>query len=340
VYTDSLLWFNTDYAYTVIQRDAAGSTVATLGPITARTAALPAGGFPAAFSHTQIWAGPIAPGSPMHARNEEFRSYLAANTKSPNMAIRSYGIPVFQSEENDTKYGPFKCDYACDINKNGKVPIPDGAAPDPGTDLHMSVLSHDGAMSWDYYKPGKDATSGLWNYTRTAVHVPMTGNGVVAKNLAGANAANFSNIAGLIRPEELAQGRIDHALAIGIPGIASGAPACPATHNVGVGGNANALPEGARLQLDPTLDVDSLSIPAWQKTIARALQKYGAYVRDNSGTLSIYGETSSATLGGRRYDGWNKAGVGLSTTSNSQGFSSSFPWSRLHVLDFKYGPDC
>ena len=82
-----------------------------------------------------------------------------------------------------------------------------------------------------------------------------------------------------------------------------------------------------------------MNLPAWQKTIARALQKYGAYVRDNSGTLSIYGETSSATLGGRGYDGWTKANVGLGT-GNSQGFSSAFPWGQLNVINFKYGPDC
>ncbi|MBK5230664.1 MAG: hypothetical protein JJE27_05765, partial [Thermoleophilia bacterium] len=130
------------------------------------------------------------------------------------------------------------------------------------------------------------------------------------------------------------------ALVIGIPGIAGGAPACPATHNVGTTSDPNALPEGARLQLDPALSVDALSIPAWQKTIAKAMQKYGVYVRDNSGTLSLYGETSSATVGGRRYDGWNKANLGFSTTAGSQGISSAFPWSKLRVLDFKYGPDC
>jgi hypothetical protein len=203
----------------------------------------------------------------------------------------------------------------------------------------MTVLSADAQRSWDYYKPTKSA-SGLWSGTSAGVIVPMNGNGIVPKTIAGANAANMANLAGLVRPEELVQGHIDHAVTIGIPGIASGAPACPATHNVGTTSDPTAIPEGARLQLDPTLDVSALSIPAWQKTIARAMQVYGVYVRDNSGTISIYAETSSDTAGGRHYDGWNKAGLGFSTTAGSQGFSSGFPWNKLRVLDFKYGPDC
>ncbi|MBK5231152.1 MAG: hypothetical protein JJE27_08285, partial [Thermoleophilia bacterium] len=262
-----------------------------------------------------------------------------AHVTNPNLTTRRYGVPIYESEANDTLFGPFSCVYTCDINRDGTVPIPAFAVPDEGTDHHMTVLSPDRQTSWDYYKPVKNA-SGVWSGTSAGAIVPMSGNGIVSKTIAGANAANMASLAGLVRPEELAQGHIDHAVTIGIPGIAGGAPACPATHNVGTTSDPNALPEGARLQLDPTVSVDALSIPAWQKTIARAMQTYGAYVRDNSGTLTVYAETSTPTIGGRRYDAWNKANVGLSATASSQGFSANFPWNHLRVLDFRYGPGC
>ena len=46
---------------------------------------------------------------------------------------------------------------------------------------------------------------------------------------------------------------------------------------------ANPIPEGARIQLDPTVDVESLDATPAVKMIAKALQTYGAYCGDNGG---------------------------------------------------------
>ena len=51
--------------------------------------------------------------------------------------------------------------------------------------------------------------------------------------------------------------------------------------------NVLPIPEGARVQLDPALDLDSLSLTPWQKVIARALQRYGMYLADTAGTTSL-----------------------------------------------------
>jgi hypothetical protein len=337
-YQDSQLWFSTSYSYTVRALNSSGGTIATLGPVGATTKSLPASGFPVDFKSGGLFTTPLGAAPPIHPRNSQFISYVNSHLSNPNMPMRAYGIPFYEAEKNDPKHGPFKCIYACNVNSFVPVPIPQDADVDPGTDRHMTVYSRDNGMAYDYYKPVQDAT-GKWVSTSAGAVIPFNGNGIVPKNLAGSNAANIAAMAGIVYPEELAQGRIDHALMIGIPGIAGGAPACPSTHNVGTTSDANALPEGARLQLDPTINVDSLAIPAWQKTIARAMQTYGGYVRDNSGTFAVYAETSSSVLGGRGYDGWSKTGLGLSTGS-SQSFSSAFPWNRMRVINFKYGPDC
>ena len=46
------------------------------------------------------------------------------------------------------------------------------------------------------------------------------------------------------------------------------------------------------MQLDPTLDIDKLGLKPAAKIIARALQEYGAYVSDASGSLTFYSESS------------------------------------------------
>lgn len=66
-----------------------------------------------------------------------------------------------------------------------------------------------------------------------------------------------------------------------------GGPVKPATDSDGTIKSKTALPEGARLRLDPSLDLDSLDLTPSEKTIARALQKYGMYLADNGGDSGI-----------------------------------------------------
>jgi hypothetical protein len=140
----------------------------------------------------------------------------------------------------------------------------------------------------------------------------------------GPNAAGNTGLAGVIRPEEVAQGHIDHALQIsGVSGrVRANFAACPATHWDGNSTHPDSIPEGARIQLDPAYDVDAQPWPAWKKVIARTLQEYGAYVDDKGGNLGFLGENST----NRGYDHWTLAGVG---SSNSL---SVIPMNRMRVL--------
>jgi hypothetical protein len=139
----------------------------------------------------------------------------------------------------------------------------------------------------------------------------------------GANVAGFSLTAGIVRPEEIAQGHIDHALMITTPYTRSGYVACPAANSDGQYADPAAMPVGARLQLDPALDVNALAIPTWKKVVARALQQYGAYVVDTGGSLSIRAESTAL----RGYDAWAKVGV-----PRGEPNIRDLPWSRMRVL--------
>ncbi|HEY2935384.1 MAG TPA: hypothetical protein VGJ25_02210, partial [Gaiellaceae bacterium] len=73
----------------------------------------------------------------------------------------------------------------------------------------------------------------------------------------------------------------------GFPYTKEGGPVQPATSSDGHSTVAGAIPEGARLQLDPSLDLGSLGLNAWQATIARALQKFGMILGDTGGTVGL-----------------------------------------------------
>ena len=102
---------------------------------------------------------------------------------------------------------------------------------------------------------------------------------------------------GLILASELRSQNLRHAIAIGWPRslILKSSPAYPATTSDGTCEQPDrCIPMGARIQLDPSLKVSDLKKFGLNKTdilIAKALQKYGAYVVDSSHTVSIYVES-------------------------------------------------
>jgi hypothetical protein len=201
-------------------------------------------------------------------------------------------------------------------------PVPVGALPATGSDHHLAVIN--GAQELDMWQAAHNLTTDTWSAGTRMVN-DSQGWGASCpsgQHCNGAVAAGFALLGGAIRPEEIAQGHIDHALAITTPYTRASYIACPATHTDGKYADTTALPEGALIQLDPAFNVDAQSWPAWEKVIAKALQTYGAYVVDTGGSLSIRGVTDmnagSAT--------WASAGTPKGPNL------SNLPWSSVRVL--------
>jgi hypothetical protein len=95
--------------------------------------------------------------------------------------------------------------------------------------------------------------------------------------------------AGLIRPCEISRGHIEHALAFAYD-FPTPDHVYPATKSDGTSQDPRDMPEGSRLQLDPS--IGDREIRAWGCTgpcftVAKALQEYGMYVIDNSGRPKV-----------------------------------------------------
>jgi hypothetical protein len=175
----------------------------------------------------------------------------------PNMTLGKWGVAVAESHPTDALFNVPCTKYACTLGAFGAFRIPDTAAPDPSADGHLAVYDSSSAREWDMWQAVKSGTS--WNASAGAA-ISTNGNGTAPVGTASGNAANFPLLGGLIRPEEILQGHIDHALAFGMPGVSQLGYVCPATHHDGTTTNPNALEEGTRLQLDPSVDVASLIV--------------------------------------------------------------------------------
>lgn len=131
--------------------------------------------------------------------------------------------------------------------------------------------------------------------------------------------SGIPNLAGLIRPWEIEQGHIDHALAFAYPSPTSQF-VFPAINSDGSSTNIYDMPEGTRLQLDPTLtdaDFTAWGLSPAGKIIARAMQQYGLIITDHSGTPQLFPEDSHTA-------NWN--GI------IANGTVSKIPFSSLKVL--------
>jgi hypothetical protein len=315
-FTDALLWPETEYRYAVVSADGDAAATADV-----RTRALPPAGFPRPFAADSFWNTPLPADAAPGPGSEATVRYLVAHAERPNLTLRAWGVSVAEVHEGDPRYHVPCTRYRCTLDAFGPVPIPLTAQPDPEADGHLAVYDHAAEREWGMWQ-ARRAGDG-WEASAGAA-VSTAGDGLAPADVGAGNAANFPLLGGLIRPEEILQGRIEHALVVGVPGIGAGPPVCPATHNAATSDDPDAPREGTLLQLDPQVDVESLGVPVWVAVVARALQTYGVYVRDNSGSLSVYAENPVS----RGYDAWSLAGLPAGGSVSLDGI----PWDRFRVV--------
>jgi hypothetical protein len=278
------------------------------------------------YAASSFWNTPIPANPPIDPNSALMVAKALAAVASQAVFSNSndWGMPLAYASASSKPY-TIQCTLDCPGNTI-TFPIPAGALPALGSDHHLVVINGDQEL--DMWEASHNAANDTWS-AATRVINQLNGSGSTCpqgQHCNGAVAAGWAAMGGVIRPEEIAQGHINHALALFLPLTKAGYIACPATHTDGVSSDPAAIPEGARVQLDPAFNVDAQPWPAWQKSIAKALQNYGAYVTDTSGVLGLRGQADqnpgSLT--------WAAAGV-----SNNAPSLSNFPWTRMRVLQIQ-----
>ncbi len=135
--------------------------------------------------------------------------------------------------------------------------------------------------------PGENDTArpfGKW-YADAIVSFDLRSNGHPEGS---ANAAGVSMLAGLVRYDEVASGRIHHALGIVMSDIGAGEPVWPALRSDGRSANPDAPPMGSWFRLRD--DVDTTTLGPQARVVAEALREYGAILVDTGPGITITGE--------------------------------------------------
>lgn len=207
------------------------------------------------------------------------------------LSVRRYTVAVYHADARTPRYDvALTADYEDRAHVIG-VPIPDGAEPDPSEDGHLAVIDDSTGCEYDFWQARKHGDR--WEASAGNA-LRLDGSGVHGGAHQGATAAGFALTAGLVFPRELRAGAVEHALFFAYPLTRAGDPVAPAVHSDGTSHDVRALPEGARLRLDPALDLTRLGLRPYELVLARAMQRYGLYLGDSSGTPSVFAANALA----------------------------------------------
>lgn len=180
--------------------------------------------------------------------------------------------------------------------------VPANVSPDPRYDGWFTIISPNGRVAYDLWRArrlGDGAISfqymRIWN---------LAGSGSGAPGSPSARGSGLPLFAGLIRPQELQNGQINHALAISVPAPASRNYVRPASTTDGDGATGS-LPEGARIRLEAGAVLRPTSpMTREQRRLATALMwtlhTYGAIVVGRAAVPTLYAareDTSSMLVG-------------------------------------------
>jgi len=259
------------------------------------------------FSPSSLWNTPIPASPEIDPDSTQMIANLSATSPYFGADFVKWTTPVHVIDSTQSRKvnvysikGPRSPDV--DPKANGiieNIPMPAGIWPDPEQDGHMVMVDPYARKSWEFSRFGMDtngnyiaSTISIWDLDGVGSSTPFSGSYWWAR---GSNGAGMPWIGGIIRPEEIAAGEISHAILCATPVnrkcTANGQKeqvCIPACRTDGWGIGTAYIPEGTRLQLDPNLDLDALKLSRDTKVVARAMQKYGMIVSDNSSSFKTY----------------------------------------------------
>jgi hypothetical protein len=290
------------------------------------------------FSPRSFWNQPLAADTPIDPHSPALVAALGAEVhreevrgNGPWINVTRDGVPV-ATVPSDQRTVTVKLNHPPDPGLTSAwraVPIPTTAHPSSG-DHDLAVWQPSTDRMWEFFElrhtpAGWEAEwGGAMQHVSSNPGVYSASAWPGAHSYWGVTAASMPLVAGAMTIKQLKARNIDHALALTIPNTRAGVYASPAQRTDGKIASSDAIPEGARLRLDPTLNLASLHLPPLVRLIAQAAQRYGIVVRDTSGVVSFIGQDP---LNGD-FGVYRRLAQGLYPNK----LLAKFPWRHLQVV--------
>lgn len=265
----------------------------------------------------------------------KYNGVAAVNTReySNSVAVASASDPKVNVAFDDCQ-GKGAVPEEVDPNRAGsafhQVPLPASASPSPGGDQQLSIWDPEQDKLWEFWKAERSG-GGLKACWGGRIDDVSKSEGTF-EGYTGATASGTAFMGQAVSAEEAAAAiesnrGINHIMYLALTDPASWDNVVwPAKRSDGHSTDPNAIPEGARLRLDPSVDVDALDITPFAKAVAKGAQRFGFLVADKAGAVNISARFAPT-------ESWDRVFGGTPSFEVLRGF----PWERMQVIDLTYG---
>lgn len=289
------------------------TVVSTNAPATKNMGFSPSGGRP--FAVTSPFNTPIPANIALDPQN----AGIVANLQSGNHVVSVMnGIPAWHADASTPNVVVRCTEPWGECPTNVPVPLPPEAEPSDQSDYPMVVIDWSTRTAYEYWQFHRNTMTTSWSKSQS-----IDGDG----RQGGAVGAGVSRLAGLISVNDMRQGYIDHALVFSTDFACEKTWRFPATKTDGsnMRGLSPCIEEGARIQLDPSIDIDALpGLSKGDRMVGKALQTYGAYNIDNGGARMGFGSEMPTTPEEQAL--FKNAGL-----MSSEWLALKLPWNKLRV---------
>jgi hypothetical protein len=247
------------------------------------------------YWHMKIVDNPtLAPNS-----NSMINWLFTYHSQYPTISWQKWTHPIYRITDPST---PVYTVHDNDHNRDWQIPFPDPYPIKLPDDADRGVTIIDYVRGNVWHLGETEAVNGGYR-VRAAWRYDLGGSGLSPIGVWTVGGSGSPKAGYMILPEEIEAGYINHALGCCLKPVGpfeggnkysmnTGFVYPPATSTDRKVGstNSNEIPEGARIQLDPSINLDSLGLSRTGKIIAKAMQEYGIVCCEAGGGWNIYAE--------------------------------------------------
>lgn len=289
------------------------------------------------FSPTSFWNSALPADVALDPNSsllvQQFNNQWQTNYGAVGINNEEYSISVYTvAAGQPTKAVGISSSPNCNhtpglVEQLSVVPVPDNAVLPTGLDHSLVIWQPSTNTDWEMWQAQRDE-DGNWSACSGGRITDVSKSDGVFPFPFGVAASGLSYLAGAIKVSELKAGRIDHTIAVAIPHTLAGTQVTPANRDNGNSTADDAIPEGTRFRLDPTIDLTTLGLTPSGLIIARALQTYGMIVTDTSGAVVLAAENGGPYAAA----GFGNPYATLFGSTPQYEILAGVPWSRLQAV--------
>jgi hypothetical protein len=244
-----------------------------------------------AFTADSYWNTPLPANAPIDPRSARIIGFLRTHDRlnyirlAGASATGRWGTPIYWASPDDKSFSlGAKCGPPAGAAST--VPIPAGARPDSTSDAEMTVYDRSKGVVYGLWRASYDAAAATWSACRIATYY-LSSNGL-AGSLPQSDEPRNQGHRGVpppvfaVRYDEVRAGAVRHVLKVSVASTGC-SHVFPMTADECGTRAPGAPPEGARIRIRPSVSLASLHLSPPSLVVARALQRYGAVIGDQSG---------------------------------------------------------